>query len=230
MSVVIINFASVFVRLSPFITQLFYLYLCKKYNSLYLDFTYFMFFVGFSSCTDNNTVSSASDWKSYSLVNQNPKCNRFSFLKRFQLQQDGSNTKYEFSCCKLQNLVCNITSRTTLWNDDGVGNSVFLDRHTVDCGESSFLQDFILQRDPTVSRMRYAYTCCDVTDPNWKTSVQCQEKETAYTSDGGGKVFNLASHNVVCDDGYALSKVYLQRNPAPHGQWKYIYKCCKFEP
>ena len=81
-----------------------------------------------------------------------------------------------------------------------------------------------------VSRMRYAYTCCDVTDPNWKTSVQCQEKETAYTSDGGGKVFNLASHNVVCDDGYALSKVYLLRNPESHDQWKYINKCCKFEP
>ena len=158
------------------------------------------------------------------------KCNRTSFLKRFRLKQERSNIKYQFTCCNLQNLICNMTSKTTSWDTYAKALPIFLDRHSPDCGESGFLQDFILQRDAAVSKIRYAYTCCDVTDPKWKSSMQCQEKETAYTSEGDLHVINLALQRIMCDDGYALSKFKLYRSPPPHGQWKFKFRCCKFEP
>ena len=176
-------------------------------------------------CIDNRTNPTPSDGKLFSLDKQQVKCHPFGLLRRFQLQQNATGILYEHACCKFRNIACNMVSRVTQWNDDGEGRSMFLDRHTVDCGESSLLHSFVLERDATLKQIRYLYSCCDVLNPVWEIEVKCQENGNVFMNEGNKSVFILALQNVSCDPGSALSKFVYSRDIREY--FRYEYKCCK---
>ena len=49
--------------------------------------------------------------------------------------------------------------KTTAWNDFGNGNSVYLERHNIDCGNSSLLSELSLATNGK-KRIQYKYKCC----------------------------------------------------------------------
>jgi hypothetical protein len=72
------------------------------------------------------------------------------------------------------------SNKDTGYNDEGSGNSVFLDRHNVDCGANSALSQFNLTRDGN-GKFRYNYQCASSSRP-----LQCRDVTTPGNDDGGG--------------------------------------------
>ena len=89
------------------------------------------------------------------------KCNDNEFLSRVKLQTPtGGDIKYDYSCCSVPGKRANCHSRFTNLNDDGGGNSVYLDRHDIRCNAGEFLQRVHLTRGGTHNKVQYGYTCC----------------------------------------------------------------------
>jgi len=124
----------------------------------------------------------------------------------------------------------NVLSNTsTGWNDEGGGNTIYLDRHNVDCGNNP-IQRFHLTRDGR-GNYRYDYTCgvayvkggANVTnDIIEKTSY----KSTPSNDRGGGNNIYLDRHRVECEgDGY-ISQFLLSHMGNPYN-YQYNYRCNK---
>jgi len=70
-------------------------------------------------------------------------------------------TLYKFFNNVVENLQCRGTS--TPWNDEGKGNSVYLDRHDVRCNSNELINRFRLVRNGR-GQYRYDYSCCAVNE------------------------------------------------------------------
>lgn len=111
--------------------------------------------------------NNGGDWStsaSIFLDRQNVSCPSDSVLSSFVLQDSWSagappnNVRYLYSCAKSkQPLTCRGVS--TPFNDEGGGNTIFLDRHNVACNANEILQQFHLSRSGQ-NTFRYDYTCC----------------------------------------------------------------------
>ena len=111
------------------------------------------------------------------------------------------------------------TQKTTGYNDDGGGNAIYLDRHSLDC-ESNGISHFKLYRNPNnLSQYQYGYTC-STGGPKLGPSMA---KNTGFNDDGGGNVVYLDRHNVDCGSDGVLSQFKLARNLP--SQYRYDYKC-----
>lgn len=145
-------------------------------------------------------------------------------LSMFHLQRDGGNMRYQYKCCQLRaTSYCTLQSKTTTFNSDGSGNALYLDRHTADCGTTGFINDWRVERNSELNKIRYNYYCCSLVSP-WNSKASCYTKETAMTDDGDGKVYFLDRQTVSCNSGYALSYIKLNRSGS---KWGYYYRCCK---
>lgn len=104
----------------------------------------------------------------------------------------------------------------TTWNDDGGGNSRYLDRHLLSCEEGKGINYFHLERKD--GKYRYKYRCCT-------TQLQCKNvrKTTPLNDDGNGNAIFLDRHNVDCNEQY-INNFKLQRDGS---KVKYTYTCCK---
>ena len=102
-------------------------------------------------------------------------------------------------------------------NDDGGGNSVFLDRHNVKCGHDEAISSFHLKRGG--NKYQIVYKCC-------KTPVVCKPrpKENKMTDDGSGSMVFLDRQNINCGKNY-LTQFKMTRKPGG-GQYKFSYTCC----
>ena len=100
-------------------------------------------------------------------------------------------------------------------NDWGGGNSIFLDRHTLDCGDDGINQ-FKLGR-PKNNQIQYSYKC--VEGVNSPANIN---KDTGANDWGGGNAIFLDRHNVDCGKN-PISKFRLVR-PKPN-QIRYDYTC-----
>ena len=69
--------------------------------------------------------------------------------------------RYWYQCNKSEG---DLTCRTTYtnWNDAGGGNTIYLDRHNVNCNENEAIGAMNLEVDG--NKMRYRYTCCKNTN------------------------------------------------------------------
>jgi hypothetical protein len=100
-------------------------------------------------------------------------------------------------------------------NDWGGGNMIFLDRHTLDCGDDG-LNQFRLGR-PTDTQIQYKYKCLD--GINSPANIN---KDTGSNDWGGGHTVFLDRHNVNCDKN-PIAKFRLVR---PEGHTiRYDYTC-----
>jgi len=124
-----------------------------------------------------------------------------------------SQIAYEYGCTPLSN--ANSTDKYTNGNDDGGGNVIFLDRHTVNC-EDKALQYIHLQR-PTSNTIQYHYQCSD------KPLSNVKDYFTASNEDGSGNAVYLDRHDVACPSNEVLSYLRLERPTS--NTMRYHYKC-----
>jgi predicted nucleic acid-binding Zn-ribbon protein len=78
----------------------------------------------------------------------------------FLLRRPTNNTiNYAFKCSNLPHNG-NCRELVTPHDEDGGGNTVYLDRQNVECGEGEAMTSFRLTRNATGDRVNYTYTCC----------------------------------------------------------------------
>ena len=103
-----------------------------------------------------------------------------------------------------------------------IDNSVYLERHTVDCNNKPITQ-FKLHRNSAGDKIFYKYHCAK--GPN---SNICRDVTTNYNDQGGGNVIYLDRHDVKCNEGEYLSKFRMDVDDNDTtGKYRYEYKCCK---
>ena len=100
-------------------------------------------------------------------------------------------------------------------NDWGGGNSIYLDRHTLDCGNDG-IQQFQLKR-PSTKKLDYKYTCVDGVNAS-----QSGYKYTGSNDWGSGNMIYLDRHQVDCGKK-PISRFRLTR-PAGN-KLRYQFRC-----
>jgi len=115
----------------------------------------------------------------------------------------------------------NCADKFTPWNADGGGNTVYLDRHRLNCGASSdVLRSFKLERSG--NKIRYKYTCCNLP----KATCSLRKVQNYYTVEGGGNSVYLDRQYVSCGARGLLNEFWLLRRGRRHGKYRYQYYCC----
>jgi len=107
------------------------------------------------------------------------------------------------------------SAKNTPDNDWGGGNSIYLDRHTLDCGNDG-IQQFQLKR-PSTTKLDYKYTCVDGVNAS-----QSGYKYTGSNDWGGGNMIYLDRHKVDCGKK-PISRFRLTR-PAGN-KLRYQFRC-----
>ena len=107
------------------------------------------------------------------------------------------------------------SAKNTPDNDWGNGNSIYLDRHRLNCGRGG-IQRFQLKR-PSTTKLDYKYTCV----PGVNAS-QSGYKYTASNDWGGGNMIYLDRHKVDC--GKKPISDFQLRRPAGD-KIRYRYRC-----
>jgi hypothetical protein len=69
----------------------------------------------------------------------------------------------------------------------GNGNTIYLDRHRLNCGGAGNAMEMFKLERSWPNRIRYKYTCCQLSAGTCSTRKETND----YTSDGGGKVVYL---------------------------------------
>ena len=152
-------------------------------------------------------------------------------VKSFQLTRKGDgNYRYDYSCSApfvdgnniSSNEIKGQTSKSTGLNDIGGGNSIYLDRHQLDCGEDGAIAQFQLA-DNDSSKFQYNYKCIKIGEPMTSRMVT-----TPANDYGGGSALFLDRHNVSCADDEVMNYFTLYR--PSDTQIAYRYRCSKFAP
>ena len=108
----------------------------------------------------------------------------------------------------------NTQERSTRANDWGGGNSIYLDRHNVDCGNKA-LKGFHLRR-PRGNQINYKYQC------GGATSGAGIRKNSGTNHWGGGHTLYLDRHRVDCGPNPLHQFKLVRPN---HHSIRYNYKC-----
>jgi hypothetical protein len=120
---------------------------------------------------------------------------------------------YDYSCTQMPNTAS--SDVFTPDNDDGGGNVIYLDRHTINC-EGKALQSLHLLR-PTSNTIYYNYRCGD------KQLTNVSDHFTPADEDGGGNAVYLDRQHVSCPTNQVLSYLRLERPTS--NTIRYHYKC-----
>lgn len=146
-------------------------------------------------------------------------CDEGNAINYFHLERKGNKYRYKYRCCNTQ-LPCNSVKKSTEFDDDGNGNTIFLDRQNIDC-DGQYINNFKLQRNNGGNKVKFTYTCCEM--PEEKACVQ---ERTPMNDDGGGNAIFLDRHEVKCKDNFALSQFKLSRGGGGK-KYQYQYTCCQ---
>jgi len=153
-------------------------------------------------------------------------------LSQFHLKRTASgfhgvsqnNIKYDYKCLAGVEKEHNVTGFDdgglhTNCDTHGGGNTIYLDRHHVDCDKSPIIE-FKGDRCWSKDKYRYKYRC-----GNHK-SESCRDVSTNFNDEGAGEVIYLDRHDVKCKEGEEyISKFKLSRDGK--GKYRYDYTCCK---
>ncbi len=138
-------------------------------------------------------------------------------LNRMQLRNKGNKMSYDYTCLYGGNLGQSQIKSTQLDNGSN-GNTIFLDRHNIDCGNNAVLSQLKLNIVGVDQKYKYDYTC------KAGTNLKCRQLNTEYDSDGGGNSSFLDRHNIQCNPNEALSRLQLVRDATD--KYRYDYTCC----
>ena len=138
-------------------------------------------------------------------------------LNQFRLgRPTDTQIQYKYKCLDGINSLANI-NKDTGSNDWGGGNTIFLDRHNVNCDKNPIAK-FRLVR-PAGDKIRYDYTC-----NSKQVSGACRDVNTGWNQESNMNIF-LDRHDVKCDTGEVITQFKLNRDG--QGKFRYDYKCCK---
>ncbi len=145
-------------------------------------------------------------------------------INKFKLTRNPQNLsqlRYDYQCSSGGNLG-NAVSKDTGFNADGGGNSIFLDRHNIDCGDNAVLSQFNITRNPQNSgQLRYNYQCLPSNE-----QLTCRSIKTDANDNGKGNSIFLDRHDIKCNDDEVLNQFKLTR--PSDGMIQYQYQCCKY--
>jgi hypothetical protein len=163
--------------------------------------------------------TNANDWGGGNMVyldRHNVNCHDDG-LNQFHLRRPKKNQiNYNYRCLDGVNS-SQTAARKTGSNDWGAGNTIFLDRHTVNCGKNP-ISSFRLER-PAKNKIRYAFTCSKK-----KTNGRCRNLNTGWNQQSRKNIY-LDRHNVQCGNKEVITQFNLTHNGK--GKMRYNYKCCK---
>jgi hypothetical protein len=138
-------------------------------------------------------------------------------LRQFRLGRP-SATQINYSYMCKEGIDSPGTDKNSGANDWGEGNSVYLDRHNVDCGNKPIAR-FRLVR-PADDKIQYDYRCS-----NKAATGSCRDVNTELNDEGEGNSVYLDRHDVKCNPDEVITQFKL--NPDGQGKFRYGYKCCK---
>lgn len=151
-------------------------------------------------------------------------------MTRWRLIRDGWHQKIRFlySCCDTPSSG-GCSWRSTRLNDDGDGDSVYLDRHDVRCNSNEALQYWRLNRGPGQSAgwgtrrrtIKVDYKCCHT--PN---QGRCHSRSTRLNADGGGNTVYFDRHDLSCPSNEVMQRWHLNRM-GTHNRVRFDYTCCR---
>ena len=137
-------------------------------------------------------------------------------INSFRLRRPaGNRLSYNYDCLSGINLPS--TDTNTGANNWGGGNTIYLDRHNVDCNGKP-IAHFKLTR-PKRDELSYRYGCIDYTGKQ-----QCRDLNTGWNRESSSSIY-LDRHHVKCNTDEFLSQFRLARDG--NGNFRYNYKCCK---
>ena len=142
-------------------------------------------------------------------------------LNRLHYSRTGDNTfQYQFTCANGGQLGA-VSQQATPFNDEGNGNTIYLDRHNADCGSGNVMTKLHLNRSGN-GMYQWQFACAPNTQPQ---PLNCRQTSTGMNNDGGGNSIFLDRHDIQCNSNEALSQIHLQRNSAGN-QYQFEYTCC----
>ena len=186
-----------------------------------------------SSCPNNCNVVNG-DWKDLGDGNMvymdrlHLECGHYGkILKMFHLERNGGRIRYKYKCCTLNKRICQNVRKHNAFTPDGSGNSIFLDRQPVSCGNYAFLNGFWLTRNRERNHIRYEFLCCNISEEKHRRT-HCKERRTGYTEhDNKGRSFYLDIQTVKGNGRSFLSSFALERDHRSGKHWRYRYTCCE---
>jgi hypothetical protein len=154
-------------------------------------------------------------YKSIYLDRHRPSCGKDG-IQSFQLRRPSKGKiDYKYTC--LDGINSNPGPyKYTGTQTAGGGNTIYLDRHNVNCG-SYPITDFKLQR-PSKKTIRYEYRCSSK-----KAGGKCRNTNTGWNKESRYNIY-LDRHKVRCGKYEALTQFRLRRDGK--GKFRYNYKCC----
>ena len=138
-------------------------------------------------------------------------------LNEFKLGRPSpAQIQYKYKCLDGINSPANINKDTGA-NDWGGGNTIFLDRHNVDCAKNPIAKFRLVRPQPNT--IRYDYTC-----NSKKVSGPCRDADTGWNQESNQQIY-LDRHDVKCNDNEVITKFKLNRDGK--GKFRYDYTCCE---
>jgi len=150
-------------------------------------------------------------------------------MTRWKLIRDSwhRNIKFLMTCCDTPG-TGGCSWRSTRLNDDGGGESVYLDRHDVRCNSNEALSYWKLNRGPGGSgwgarrrTIKVDYKCCHTPDQG-----RCHSISTHLNSDGGGNTVYFDRHDLKCPGSEVMQRWHLNRM-GTHNRVRFDYTCCR---
>jgi hypothetical protein len=144
-------------------------------------------------------------------------CNGKALNGLHLVRKGDGNFHYEYTCEANGDLNPSV-DRETPWNDYGGGNTIYMDRHALDCGTGNVLTQ--LRLGAANNQIQYKYKCAPA-----KKTLTCRDLSTPLNDDGGGNTIYMDRHVPACGPNEAMSKLRYARGPDGRtGQ--YQYTCC----
>ena len=139
------------------------------------------------------------------------------------IRQPGGKTQYNYLCLKPGHLRTQEKRTNSQYKGGGNpsgknSNTVYLDRHTVDCNDKPITQ-FRLHRDGT-RKIYYKYKCGDVSTQN----NACRNTSTPWNQESSNAWY-LDRHYAKCNTDEYMTKFKLKRSG--NGKFRYDFRCCK---
>ena len=142
------------------------------------------------------------------------------------IERDGKNIRYNYSCCAFKIPVCNMMVKLTNWTYFDSDDMFSIYHHPIDCGKFGFIKSF--QFESNQMNTRYSFACCEVFDQKWKEAMQCTTNATKFLNHTGyNKTLQLAEVPVSCNAGFGLSSLKMKLDFLNNFQWGFEFRCCK---
>lgn len=167
--------------------------------------------------TQNTPANDDGGGNSIYLDRHDVSCPSNSVLNTLQLIRPSDNKIQLNYMCNSSTDIGSANPKTTPMNDDGGGNSIYLDRHDISCPDNQAIGRLHLKRSG--NQLQFEYDCRTV--PNLGN---CVMKKTDVNNDGGGNIIYLDRHNIKCDKNQVLKRLKLTR--PTDKTISYEYTCC----